>query len=290
MKLLTKETFSLAESPRYIDGAVVFTDINGKRLYCWKDERLDMIWDKEQITSFVADKSGGMTFATMHGLYYISIDGVCEELVSDLKINDMCADPKGRVVFGTNYHSAAQSYPLGSLYVYDRKNGLRELDYGIHLSNGIGFSPDGTKMYLCDSSVQTVFEYPYDVENGTCGRKRILVRFRGNEGWPDGMAIDEDGCIWTAQWGGCCVIRTSPDGQELQRIPVPASKPSAVEFTPDGLFITTAYGSVPGEITEKEGVWYAEGGVYRTETDVAGQPHGVSDVGKPNGTRVGRIL
>ena len=46
MRLLTEQRFGLAESPRYVDGGVVFTDISGKKLYRWKNEQLEMIWDR----------------------------------------------------------------------------------------------------------------------------------------------------------------------------------------------------------------------------------------------------
>lgn len=282
MKLLTEHIFSLAESPRYIGDSIVFTDINNAKLYRWRDNALEMIWDKEKITSFVADKSGGMTFATMHGLYYMAADGTYEQVVPDLKINDMCADAEGRVIFGTNYHSREQSYPLGALYSYDRKNGLCELDYGYHLANGIGFSPDNTKMYVCDSSVRTIFEYPYDLKTGTCGKKRILVRFRMDDGMPDGMAIDANGNIWTAQWYGRCVICTSPEGKEVQRISLPAAQVSAVEFVPNGLFITTAseYGRLdiaPHSFSPDEpGIG---GGIYHAEINAIGSSHAMSNIG-----------
>lgn len=281
MKKLTDCCFSLAESPRYIAGSLYFTDINAGKLYRYTNETLEMIWDKEQITSFVADESGGMVFATMHGLYYMSPDGAYEQLVPDLKINDMGVDPKGRVVFGTNYHSKEQSYPLGSLFVYDKAEGLRELDYGYHLANGIGFSPDGTKMYVCDSSVRVVFEYPYDPETGTCGRKRILIRFRMEAGIPDGMAVDEEGCIWTAQWYGRCVIRVSPSGEELCRIKVPDAQVSAVEFTPEGLVITTS--GTRGRLDIAPNHFSLDdpdvlGGLYVTDPGVGGNPHIRSDI------------
>lgn len=281
MRLLTEQRFGLAESPRYVDGGVVFTDISGKKLYRWKNEQLEMIWDQEQITSFIVDRNGGMVFANMVGLYRMRPDGSYYQLADGLKINDMGVDTKGRVIFGTNYHSREQSYPLGSLYAYDREKGLRELDYGIHLSNGIGFSPDGTKMYVCDTSVRCIFEYPYDPETGEAGRKRILIRFRMDDGMPDGMAIDEEGCIWTAHWYGRCVIRTSPEGKELQRIAVPEGQVAAVEFTPDGLFITSS--GEPGRLDIAPHGFSKDdpditGGIYITDPGVKGQPHAMSDI------------
>ena len=281
MERLTNLCFGLAESPRYIDGAVIFTDINEKKLYRCKDGAIEMIWDKEQITSFVADKNGGMVFANMTGLYRMRADGSYYPLAEGLKINDMGADPKGRVIFGTNYHTREQSYPLGSLYSYDTEHGLRELDYGYHLINGIGFSPDGTKLYVCDSSVRCVFEYPYDMETGEVGRKRILIRMRMDDGMPDGMAIDADGNIWTAQWYGRCVICTSHEGKEIQRIAVPEGQVSAVEFTPDGLFITSS--GARGRLDIAPHAFSADdpdicGGVYITDPGVSGKPHGMSNL------------
>ena len=271
MKALSERIFELAESPRYIDGAVYFTDIDDKKLYRWKDDHLDMIWAKEQVTSFVADQSGGMVFATMQGLYRMRPDGSYYLLADDLKINDMGVDPMGRVVFGTNYHKLGRQFRLGSLYVYDPITGLKELDYGYQLSNGIGFSPDGKKMYVCDSIAKMVFVYDYDPETGECGRKQIFVRFPQEDGMPDGLAVDESGAIWTAQWGGHCVICTAPDGTERSRIQVPARNVSAVEFIPGGMFITCA---------REKGIPDQDmpGGIYFADPSVHGNSHGFSNI------------
>lgn len=281
MKKLSELSFKLAESPRYVDGGVVFTDIIEKKLYRWRDGQLEMIWDKDQITSFIIDRNGGMVFANMQGLYRMRPDGSYYPLAEGLKINDMGVDPAGRVIFGTNYHTREQSYPLGSLYSYDSEHGLRELDYGYHLPNGIGFSPDGTKMYVCDTSVRCIFEYPYDVATGEVGRKRILIRMRMDDGMPDGMAMDEEGCIWTAEWYGRCVIRTSPEGVELQRIAVPEGQVAAVEFTPDGLFITSSADRgrldiAPHDFSRDDPD--ITGHIYMTDPGVKGAPHAMSDI------------
>lgn len=281
MKQLSDHEFELAESPRWLNDGLYFTDIDRSQFFRWSNEHLEQLPCTEQITSFVGNAGGGLVFGTMHGLYKMQPDGTVSQLAAGLKINDMCADPMGRVIFGTNYHSGEMSYPLGSLYVFDSKTGLRELDYGLHLSNGIGFSPDGKTMYVCDTSVRCIFAYDYDVSAGTCGRKRILIRFRMDDGMPDGMAIDSEGCIWTAQWYGKCVIRTSPEGKILQRIAVPAAQVSAVEFTPEGLFITTAheYGRLdiaPHAFSpDAPGIG---GGIYITDPGVSGQPHAPADL------------
>ncbi|MBR3641851.1 MAG: SMP-30/gluconolactonase/LRE family protein [Oscillibacter sp.] len=281
MKRLSEHVFLLAESPRFQNGGVTFTDIDEKKLYRWENGEVKMIWDKAQITAFIFDRNGGMVFANMEGLYRMRADGTYYPLAEGLKINDMGVDPAGRVLFGTNYHSREQSYPLGSLYSYDKENGLRELEYGYHLANGIGFSPDGTKLYVCDSSLRCVFEYPYDVKTGEIGRKRILIRMRMDDGMPDGMAIDEAGNVWTAQWYGRCVICTSPEGKELRRVAVPEAEVSAVEFTPQGLFITSS--GKAGRLDIAPAAFSVDdpqvtGGVYLADAGVRGPAHALSDI------------
>lgn len=280
MRVLCDQTFNLAESPRYIDGRLLFTDINDGHLYCWNKDRLETLCDRT-ITSFVQERSGGLVCGTMEGLFHLKSDGSFLPLAEEipLKINDMCADPKGRVVFGTNYHSSVGKYSLGSIYVFAHGE-LRELDYGYHLVNGIGFSPDGTKMYVCDSSIRTIFEYPYEVETGVCGRKKILRRFRMDDGLPDGMAIDTEGNVWTAQWYGGCVICTSPEGEELRRIAIPDRQVSALEFSPEGLFVTSA--CERGRMDIAPNSYYPipgiGGNVFLIDTEVGGFPHKWSDI------------
>ena len=48
---------------------------------------------------------------------------------------------------------------------------------------------------------------------------------------PDGMAIDVEGMLWVAHWGGGQVVRWNPaTGQAIQRIRMPVTQPSACAF------------------------------------------------------------
>ena len=66
------------------------------------------------------------------------------------------------------------------------------------------------------------------------------------------MTVDADDHVWSANWGGGCVIRFDPDGVEERRIHFPATQTSAPMFGGEDfsdLYVTTAYngtGDPPG--------------------------------------------
>jgi sugar lactone lactonase YvrE len=46
----------------------------------------------------------------------------------------------------------------------------------------------------------------------------------------DGLTVDDEGCLWTALWGGGQVRRWSPDGELLAVVDVPVSNTSSCAF------------------------------------------------------------
>src|SRR5438045_5284639 len=47
---------------------------------------------------------------------------------------------------------------------------------------------------------------------GSLGTRRTLLQIPGEDGLPDGLTVDADGCIWLALWGGGEVRRITPEG------------------------------------------------------------------------------
>jgi len=67
---------------------------------------------------------------------------------------------------------------------------------------------------------------------------------------PDGSAVDSEGGVWNAQWGGGRVVRYSADGRESLVIEMPVSQPTCVAFGGcklDLLFVTSARAGLSGE-------------------------------------------
>jgi sugar lactone lactonase YvrE len=80
------------------------------------------------------------------------------------------------------------------------------------VSNGIGFSPDRTRLYYAESH-DGVCVYDFAPDR-TVSNRRVLARLRG----ADGLAVDSEGAIWVAGYNTGDVIRYLPDGTIERRI------------------------------------------------------------------------
>ena len=204
----------------------------------------------KNVSGFTLNKEGGFVCATHQGLYLWDQERNWTEIATEfagqaLHSNDASADAKGRFIFGTTFYdeTVGDQFERGRLYSVNKDAKIAILDDGWGLPNGIAFSPDNKLMYVVDTYERVIYEYDYDLENGTVSNKRIIVQVPKNEGIPDGMTVDSEGCLWVAQWYGNCEARNSPDGQVLLKLHVPSGQTSSVMFGGDDLtdiYVTTA--------------------------------------------------
>lgn len=117
----------------------------------------------------------------------------------------------------------------------------------VTVSNGIGWSPDGRRAYHVDSPTRRVDVC--DLAADLPGARRPFVEIERGAGFPDGLTVDADGCVWIAlrhggqPWHGGQVRRYIPDGHLNRTIPLPTARPTACAFggaDPRDLHITTA--------------------------------------------------
>jgi xylono-1,5-lactonase len=144
-------------------------------------------------------------------------------------LNDLFVDAAGRIICGTirsdPFDLDAPRTP-GECYLVDVDGRVTELYGDVALTNGIGFSPDGSVLYHADS-VRGVWAHDYD--DGSVIGRRLLVPV--DVITPDGLAVDEAGTVWVADVGGGSAVRGfGPDGNERGRIPVPARMVTSVCF------------------------------------------------------------
>jgi L-arabinonolactonase len=158
------------------------------------------------------------------------------------RLNDGKLDRAGRLVFGT-MDEAPRREPLGSVWSYDGRGAPRFLFGDILISNSIAFSPDGRRMYFADTPLKKIFVFDYDLEKGAVSNRRLFAEVGPEGGYPDGSAVDAEGYLWNAEWGGARVVRYSPDGRIDRVIPLPCSQITCCAFGGDDLatlYITSA--------------------------------------------------
>ncbi|MGW6390453.1 SMP-30/gluconolactonase/LRE family protein [Streptomyces sp. NPDC055103] len=154
------------------------------------------------------------------------------------RLNDAAVDPAGRLLAGTMAYD--ESPGAGALYRLDG-DGLRTLLDSVTISNGLGWSPDGSRLYYADSPTGRVDVFAYDPESGALTDRRPFAVL--DRGVPDGLTVDSEGRVWVAVWGGGEVLAFAADGTLHARVQVPASHVTSCAFAGpalDVLIITTA--------------------------------------------------
>lgn len=232
------------------DGAALWwTDIDGRRLhhFDWASNARTDFPAPARLASFALLSGRDELLAAFeHGLaLFDPHTGVCGDihrpdgLTAGLRLNDGRVDRQGRFWIG----SMVEGEGAATARLYSFCDGLftTHID-GLGIANGLAFSPDGRWCYVADSRARTIWRYVLDPVSGLLSERREFARSQG-AACPDGACVDSDGCLWSAQWGGACIIRYTPDGRIDRKIELPVSQPTCVAFAGPGLdhlVITTA--------------------------------------------------
>lgn len=275
------------ESTQYL----YWTDCVGLKFYRfhWPSGRPEQLTAGLGINGFRINKRGGFTITNNQGIWLWNGDTdpvlIADEVQgSKCQMNDCVADPLGRLISGSNFYDPHESYEPGKLIRVDNDGTVAILDEGFDLSNGLGFSPDCQTLYFTDSVARCIYAYDYDVSSGEARNRRVLVRVPDTEGIPDGLAVDAQGFIWSAQWYGSCIVRYDAEGKVERRIKTPAKQTSSISFGgPDltDIFITSASLSEPMPIMpagyDPESGYFG-GQLYHLNLDISGAAPFMTDI------------
>ncbi|MGY1670723.1 SMP-30/gluconolactonase/LRE family protein [Geodermatophilus sp. SYSU D00710] len=192
---------------------------------------------------WLAGAGGGFTHLAEDGTARVLVDLAGEgggETDGGTRMNDGKCDRAGRFYAGT---MAFDHRPgAGTLYRLDTDGTVTTVRDGLTVSNGLGWSPDGRTVYLADSGPGLVHAFAYDPGTGAFGEGRVLLETGGPDGVADGLTVDDEGCLWTAMWGGGQVRRWSPEGDLLAVVEVGVAHTSSCAFAGDLLVVSTARG------------------------------------------------
>jgi D-xylonolactonase len=242
-------------------GCLYWTDQEAHKFYRYHQasNKHEIVKQGLEITGYCMNRSGGFVVANSRGIWLW--DGADDlRLIADqventkCQMNDAIADPEGRFFAGSNFYDPGKEYELGKLIRVDTDGTVHVADEGFHLSNGLAFSPDETIMYFTDSVARRIYAYDYDRRTGDLGNRRVLVRVPDDEGLPDGLTVDAEGFLWSAQWYGGCVVRYDPEGKVERRIKFPAKQVSSIAFGGKDLsdiFVTSASKTWPSPAMPK---------------------------------------
>lgn len=165
-----------------------------------------------------------------------------ESQIPGNRFNDGKPDPRGRLFAGSIAYDGSDK--KANLWRIEPDLTVTRLIDRVGNSNGLGWSPDEKTFYWTDTKTGCVFAFDYDGSDGEITNRRVAVEVDKELGRPDGMAVDAEGHLWTALWGGHGVARWNPaTGEMVEKVtcPVPfVTCPSFGGPELDVLFFTTA--------------------------------------------------
>jgi D-xylonolactonase len=267
--------YGLIEGPVWETGrGLYFSDVsNGGVHLLDRSGNVSLVLPKRRgIGGMALHASGGLVVGGRDIAHVLRADGASHTLLALDAIpgatgfNDLTTDRAGRIYVGSlAFRVFGGDAPKpGHLHVIDLDGKMRTLSDGVLLTNGLGFSPDGRRLYHCDARAGLV--RLYDVkDDGSVGPWREFATL-GPGGVPDGMKVATDGSVWVADAHGGRVVVFDENGTQQQTIAVPLPMVTSVCFGGDDLrdlYIVTGSRNGPSENC---------GSIFRTRVDVPGLP------------------
>lgn len=256
-------------------GQVWFVDIKGRRIHrCAADGSGRRSWDAPGQVSFIVPASGGMVCSLEDGLYRF-IDETGEFLplakveadVPGNRFNDGYVDAHGHLWFGSMHD--AEEMPSGVLYRFDGMEAAK-MDHGYVITNGPAVSPDGRTLYHTDTLEKRI--YAFDLtSDGSLANKRLFVEILDG-GFPDGMAVDLDGHLWVATFGGWRIDRFDAAGRKLGEVGFPCANVTKLAFGGKDLRTVYATTARKGLSEDQLATQPLAGGLFGFRVETPGLP------------------
>ncbi|MCX4998452.1 SMP-30/gluconolactonase/LRE family protein [Streptomyces longwoodensis] len=251
-EVAVRASATLGEGPTWdpAAGRLLWLDILGSRVHTFDPAtgRRGVRVTDQHVGAVKPRAGGGLVLNLRDGVGLIDPDGTFRwlhhEPVPGRRANDAAVAPDGSLWAGTMRYDEAPGG--GSLSRFTGDGSVRTVLDDVAVSNGTGWSPDGRLMYYIDSPTRRVDVFTYDADAEGGGRvsgRRPLAEIEKGAGFPDGLTVDAEGCVWVALWDGGAVRRYTPAGELDQVIELPTPRVTACAFGgPDltDLYVTTA--------------------------------------------------
>ncbi|EFL31878.1 calcium-binding protein [Streptomyces viridochromogenes DSM 40736] len=243
----------LGEGPTWdaATGRLLWIDILGSRVHTYDPAtgRRTVRRTEQHVGAVKPRAGGGLVLNLRDGIGLLDGDSdgdrdggfrwLHHEPVPGRRANDAAIAPDGTLWAGTMRYDEAPGG--GTLSRIGGDGSVEVILDDVAVSNGTGWSPDGRLMYYIDSPTRRIDVF--DFADGQVSGRRTLAEIEDGAGFPDGLTVDAEGCVWVALWEGAAVRRYTPDGELDRVIPLPVPRVTACAFAgPDltDLYITTA--------------------------------------------------
>ncbi|MER7741115.1 SMP-30/gluconolactonase/LRE family protein [Streptomyces sp. NPDC096538] len=238
----------LGEGPTWdpATGRLLWIDILSSRLHTYDPAtgRRTVRRTEQHVGAVKPRAGGGLVLNLRDGIGLLDPDGsfrwLHREAVPGRRGNDAAVAPDGSLFAGTMRYDEATGG--GTLSRVTGDGTVTVLLDDATVSNGTGWSPDGRLMYYIDTPTRRVDVFDAG-EDGTVSGRRPLAVIEEGAGFPDGLTVDADGCVWVALWDGAAVRRYTPSGELDRVIELPVPRVTACAFggpTLTDLYLTTA--------------------------------------------------
>ncbi|MFF9620439.1 SMP-30/gluconolactonase/LRE family protein [Streptomyces griseosporeus] len=240
---------TLGEGPTWdpATGRLLWIDILASRVHTYDPSsgRRTVRTTEQHVGAVKPRAGGGLVLNLRDGVGLLDPDDsfrwLHHEPVPGRRANDAAVAPDGSLWAGTMRYDEAPGG--GTLSRLTGDGSVEVVLPDVAVSNGTGWSPDGRLMYYIDSPTRRVDVFDWSPDDGRISGRRPLAQIEEGAGFPDGLTVDADGCVWVALWDGGAVRRYTPSGHLDRTITLPTPRVTACAFGgPDltDLYITTA--------------------------------------------------
>ena len=235
------EGYSLLEGPRWRDGALFFSDFYTHRVMKLQDDTIELVCQvPAQPSGLGFTPDGDLLVSSMLDHRLLRLRGGTLEVVADISdfcsgpANDLVVDAKGRVYIGNFGGAVTPDDPIKptNIVIVDTDGTVRVAASDVVFPNGMALTPDGKVLVVAETFVGRLTAF--DVESdGLLSNRRVWAQFSDEPDYldierataelpvvPDGIALDEEGCIWVANAKGSIVNRVREGGKIVDQVDV----------------------------------------------------------------------
>ncbi|WP_462380812.1 SMP-30/gluconolactonase/LRE family protein [Pseudomonas sp. Marseille-QA0892] len=280
---LVPARFALAEGPFWDSrtASLHWVDIIGQQACRFRNGDLQAWTMPEPVSAFIPTETDDALVTMPSGVHRLNLQSPVHapalkpfcvaDPVPGNRPNEARCDAQGHLWMGSMQNNIAED---GSdVPVERRSGGLFRIDpqgQVIPLASGLGIAntllwTDAGEVLFADTLDGVIYAAPVH-EGVDLGARRIWADTHAR-GAPDGSAMDAEGYVWNARWGGGCLLRFAPDGRLDRIVELPVSHPTSCVFGGPNLtqlFVTSARpGGADGAL---------DGAVLVADAGVPGRP------------------